>query len=181
MLASSTLPAQWMFKNDASIPTHRYASAFKMLGGHESPAEKRGRFWCNDDPQGTQPHSSWVSFYAQKRKIFSPCIIKVLQQSLPKPMSASVNSELLTKSQFSAPTCAMRLAFIIANVSYLWGSCPWKSWPCWCLVGIPWWTSLQNSPCSLPVLVRDVGRGSNSIVYSVFQIKYTELKFFWCP
>lgn len=76
-----------------------------------------GDFDVNDVPQGTQPHSSWVRFYAQKCKIFSPCIIKVLQESLPKPVSASVNSELLAKSQFSAPTCARRSAFIIANVS----------------------------------------------------------------
>lgn len=76
-----------------------------------------GDFDVNDVPQGTQPHSSWVRFYAQKCKIFSPYTIKVLQQSLPKPVSASVNSELLTKSQFSALTCAMTSAFTTANMS----------------------------------------------------------------
>lgn len=66
-----------------------------MVGGHESHVEKQGGdFNVNDVPQGTQPHSSWVRFYAQKCKIFSPCVIKVFQQSLSKPASAWVDSGL---------------------------------------------------------------------------------------
>lgn len=90
---------------------------WKCWGDMKVLLRSGGDFDVNDVPQGTQPHSSWVRFYAQKCKIFSPCIIKVLQESLPKPVSASVNSKLLAKSQFSAPTCARRSAFIIANVS----------------------------------------------------------------
>lgn len=144
-----------------------------------------GDFDVNDVPQGTRPHSSWVRFYAQKCKIFSPCTIKLLQQSLPKPVSASVNSELLTKSQF-CPHLWYEIGLynckhVLQHPVVCGILVPYKSWPCWCLVGISWWASLQNSLCSLPVLVRDADRGSNAIVCWVFQIKYTGLKFFWCP
>ena len=62
---------------------------------------------------------------------------------------------------------------------------PSKSSSCWCLVAfLPWWGRLQNSLCSLPVLVRVADRGGNFVVCCVFLIKYTGFEIVWvvwCP